>query len=511
MRNFKNFILEIAVFFCGAVVMVYELVGSRVLAPYLGNSIYSWTSLIGVILMSLSAGYYLGGRLADRKKASLEILSVYILIAAVFVTITLMLNTPLLYALEMGIRYSTFSLGVATFFAAVLLFAPASFFLGMVTPYTVKLKISSLDHAGQTVGNLYALSTFGSIFGTFAAGYLLIPFLGTSVLLAVLAISLLAVSVLVAPANLKKTFYWPFLAVVLVGITLFFYLKAGSSPNIVDLDTPYNRFWITENTYGPAKRPVRWLMNNPFGVQTSIYLDNPSEPVAPYIQLFTLGQHFTRNPKSILLIGGGGFSYANYHQLTLPETDLDIVEIDSKLTEIAEKYFFFKPSPRIKIYNEDGRTFINNSSKKYDIILLDAFTSIYSIPYQLTTREAVQKYSDLLNPDGAIMVNLIGAFDGDKARFLQAEYRTFASVFPQVYLFQEDKPKTAQAGQAEKLQGIILLALKSDNKPDFRTELKYGELLNNLWQEPVKTNLPILTDDYAPVDYYLEKIIQDKL
>ncbi|MFH1533488.1 MAG: fused MFS/spermidine synthase, partial [Nitrospirota bacterium] len=162
----KKYILEIIVFFSGAIVMVLELVGSRVLAPYVGTSILVWTSLIGIILGSLSLGYYLGGRIAD-KKASFRILAFILFSAAILITLTTLIKSPVLTFIQTSIR----DLRTASVVATILLFTPASIALGMVSPYSVKLKLHRLEATGRTVGNLYALSTIGSIVGTFLAGF----------------------------------------------------------------------------------------------------------------------------------------------------------------------------------------------------------------------------------------------------------------------------------------------------------------------------------------------------
>ena len=171
----NKFLLEFVVFVCGVVVMIFEIVGSRILGPYLGTSIFVWTSLIGIILGSLSLGYWLGGIIAD-KKPSYVLLSWIILLAALFIGLTItgkdivLRNLPVLFG---GIR-------TQSIIASLCLFAPTSILLGMVTPYAVKLKIKDIKTSGKTVGNLYAISTIGSIIGTFLAGFFLIPSFGST-------------------------------------------------------------------------------------------------------------------------------------------------------------------------------------------------------------------------------------------------------------------------------------------------------------------------------------------
>ncbi|CAN5599837.1 hypothetical protein BH18ACI1_BH18ACI1_02270 [soil metagenome] len=185
--NYKNLILEITVFICGALVMIYEITGTRLLSPYIGASTYVWTSLIGVILAALSLGYWLGGKIAD-KKPDIKILASVIFLAGGLVSLTILLKDIILSF----IAESSAILEIKSLIAALLLFAPASVLLGFVTPYAVKLKMSSLADTGKTVGRLYALSTVGSILGTFLAGFFLIPFVGSEKSLYLIGASLIS-------------------------------------------------------------------------------------------------------------------------------------------------------------------------------------------------------------------------------------------------------------------------------------------------------------------------------
>jgi predicted membrane-bound spermidine synthase len=175
LNKFRDkFLLEIVVFITGAIVMIYEIIGSRILAPYIGTSTYVWTSLIGVILGSLSLGYWLGGRMADRQP-NLKLLSAVLFISSTLVTITILLQEIVLF----GLAVASIRLELKAVIAALVLFAPASILFGLVTPYAVRLRMIDVQDAGKTVGRLYALSTVGSILGTFAAGFFLLPFVGS--------------------------------------------------------------------------------------------------------------------------------------------------------------------------------------------------------------------------------------------------------------------------------------------------------------------------------------------
>src|SRR5688572_20615954 len=242
----KTFLLEITVFVCVALVMIYEITGSRLLAPYIGTSTYVWTSLIGVILAALSLGYWLGGRIAD-KKPDVKILALVIFLAGGLVSLTILVQDLVLAI----ISTAKVGLEIKSIAAALLLFAPASVLLGFVTPYAVKLKMSSLADSGKTVGRLYALSTVGSIAGTFLAGFFLIPFVGSTKTLYMIAGTLIILSFLLVPFALTRTS--------IAVLTLFFLAIGGSEATgfylrrtvgMIDTDTEYNRLQVFRATDG---------------------------------------------------------------------------------------------------------------------------------------------------------------------------------------------------------------------------------------------------------------------
>ncbi|MEI8360840.1 MAG: fused MFS/spermidine synthase [bacterium] len=491
--NFKKYTLEIVTFLCGAIVMVFELVGSRVLGPYFGTSTFVWTSLIGIILGSLSLGYYFGGRLAD-KKPNINYLASIILASAISIFISIFIKRSLLNYLQ----YTIADAKIAATIAASILFSPASILLGMVSPYTVRLKIEHLSNSGVTVGNLYAISTAGSIIGTFLAGFYLIPNYGTNKLLFMMVILLIIISLSLSLKNLFKTRIL-LLSAAILGLFMFNeFGNIAKKISLVDVDTAYNRILIY-NTKDQAtgKMVKRMGINNEN--HSSMFLDNSSFLVNEYTKYYHLAKHFNPDFKKTLMLGGAGYSFPKNFLTTYPDATMDVIEIDPKITELAKKYFNLKDDPRLTIYHEDGRVYLNQTTKKYDIIFGDAFSSHYSIPYQLTTIEAVQKKYNLLNDNGTVVLNLISAIDGDNGKFLRAEYATYKKIFPQVFLFPITKPSNGT-----EIQNIILVATKSAIKPSLTSQSQQTNAqLSHLWKKEVAEDIPILTDNFAPVDYYI--------
>lgn len=491
---YKRWILGFTVFTCGALVMVFEIIGSRILSPFIGTSTYVWTSLIGIILASLSLGYWAGGRLADRRPDP-KLLASVILAAGGLVSLTVLVKDLLLSA----IAALSIGLEIKAVIAALLLFAPASVCLGIVTPFAVRLKMTSLEHTGSTVGNLYALSTIGSILGTFAAGFVLLPFVGSVRTLYGIAATLIILSFALTPMALSR----PLISAVIV---LVFGIAANELSAITlrvrsglhDIDTEYSRVQVFDTTDPVSARPIRALATDPYFVQSAAFLDS-EDLVLQYSPYYHLIRHFKPDFKDTLIIGGAGYSFPKDYLRSYPEARIDVVEIDPQMTQIARKFFRLNDDPRMRIVHEDGRMYINRGETgKYDAVFMDAFGSLFSVPTHLTTVEAVEQIHRILKDDGVVIFNLGSAITGPASGFLLAEVATYRAVFPQVYLF-----KVRPDYPDEKLQNVILVASRS---PMFAvsdiSDASLAALLANLYPVPTPERTAILTDDLAPVEYF---------
>ncbi len=481
--------LKITVFLSGLVVMIFELAGSRVLGPYFGTSIFVWSSLIGIILGSLSLGYWLGGKISD-KKPKVEILSLILLIAGIFIAFVTFIKDPLLIKLvKMNMDIKSLSV-----IASLCLFALPSILLGMVSPYAVKLKMEKLDDSGKTVGNLYALSTLGSIVGTFIAGFVLIPLIGTSKILFSLSIILFFCATIL---YLKKML--PLTLILSLLIVLFGFNKKLKGNIIADVDTRYSRVWIVYSKDNYTGKNIK-LMRISNQSSSAVFL-NDDELVFKYTKYFRLDKHFKPDLNKTLMIGGAAFSYPKDFIKKNVEAEMDVIEIDPGVTKLAGQYFGLRPNKRLNIFHEDARTYLNKTREKYDVIYGDAFKSIFSIPFHLTTIEVVEKMYHILNDNGIVILNLSSALKGEKSLFLSAEYNTYKEIFPQVFVFQVDKKR-----DDELLQNIILIARKSNEPICFESEdAELNKYLQTVRIDFKPDNLPILTDDHAPVEFYTNK------
>jgi len=295
--------LETAVFLCGAVIMVIELTGSRVLAPYLGTSLVVWTSLIGIILASLSLGYWWGGRLADRRPEA-RLLGGLILLASLATAAIALTKSFVLAYLQSKVT----GLHMAAVWSTLLLFAPPSVLLGMVAPFAVRLRIADTRTSGQTAGNLYAISTIGSIFGTFLAGFVLIAWLGSTNILLLMAAVLALASWLAARSGGRTKVAAVALFLIMLSAAWVYDAQLRSA-GFVDTDTAYNRVIVFKGAENSSGRLMRVMVTGPHAKQSAMYLDAPSALALPYTRYFRLVEHFVPQMRRLLVLGSGGFSF----------------------------------------------------------------------------------------------------------------------------------------------------------------------------------------------------------
>src|SRR3989344_4513840 len=488
--------LEIIVFVSGAVVMVLELIGSRILAPNLGTSIFVWTALIGIILGALSVGYCLGGSLS-KKNPKLSVLAAIILVAGVLILSITVLKEPVLkLALPLGVK-------AGSVVATLMLFTLPSIVMGMVSPYAIRLKVQTVEGSGSAAGILYAISTMGSIFGTFLAGFYLIPtFSSTQILLGLGAV--MALTALIGGLRLQ-----PLAVLVIVGI-----LGIGTSlvPSqyVYESDSAYNHIRVLDTILTETGARVRVLLLAT-EAHSILNLDS-NDLIAQYHQLYQLDNLFAPKIQRALTLGAGAYIAPQNFLERYPTAEMTVVEIDPAVTEVARQYFNLAETNRLTTVHQDARLFLNDVKEKYEIIYGDAFASYYSIPFQLTTVEALRRVSDALTDDGVFVLNVISGLEGETALFFSAEYKTLAQIFPQLYVFPTRFYRPDQNLQTP--QNIVIFATKNSERVTLESLLKLGdeaqrEQITKLI-DPTALKLPdvgLLTDEFAPVDYYVSKLL----
>lgn len=486
----RKYILEVVIFISGTSVMILEIVASRILAPYIGTSIIVWTSLIGVILASLSLGYFWGGKLADR-------LPKYFLLRNLFFCAGLYLFFVSLYGSQIlgDISGAIYDTRVASVASAVALFCLPTVFLGMVTPFALQLKLKSLRRSGSVAGGLYAVSTVGSILGTFWTGFYLLGQLGSRNILVLVALLLLFCALFSNVLSEKgKELWFLILTLAILGILFLPRQKSADPSIIVDLDTSYSRVIVKTGIDKETGKETIGLSKGKF-MESYGYQDEVGMP--GYYNYYDLAFHFNPGIDKALMIGGAGYIYPRYFLKAYPDKRLDVVEIDPALTPIAQKYFNLKESPGLRVYHQDARRFIDTGKEEYGAILIDAFDTDATIPFQLTSLEAVRGYYRRLNGDGLVVMNIVGQIEGVPGKFLRSEYQTFKRVFPFVALYPR-RPENVST-----FHNIMLVASKVKLREAPPKDERMKELLGHLWEGPVEGSSIILTDDFAPVEQML--------
>ncbi|MHB9034833.1 MAG: fused MFS/spermidine synthase [Anaerolineae bacterium] len=501
----------IVVFIGSAGSMIIELVASRIIAPQVGVSLYTWTSVIGVILAGISVGNYLGGRLAD-KFGSAQLLGIIFALAG----ITGLLIFPL-REFANSIRWGPdFPLMLRVVLYISIIFLIPSLILGCVSPIVVKLTLNNLQRSGSMVGKIYAWSTVGSIVGTFATGFWLISIFGTkTILVLVSAVQMLLALWFLSQAPLKRALIGILVAVLIYGGTMGVLFWRGLLGSECALETNY--FCI--NTYdrdnnedlksveGAQYEPliIRELVLDRL-VHSYVDLSNPSRLVYGYERTYAdVISPLLRSNKKLdsFFIGGGGYTFPRYLEVEAPESELVVAEIDPGVTQIAHERLGLPADTSIKTINLDARILMETQmqGKTFDLIFGDAFND-YSVPYHLTTLEFDQQVNRMLRDDGLYMANIIDG--GTHGHFLRAFVRTMQKVFPYIEVI----PSSSGWRESYRTTFVIVAA----RHPIDLTYL--GSAYHALSQDDLNAYLAlekpvILTDDYVPADILLAPVYVD--
>jgi spermidine synthase len=527
--------IAIGVFISGAVLLGMEIAASRVVAPYFGNSLFVWGALIGVVLTGLMIGYWVGGVLADRFPPERLLVGTMTLGALGVLGIPL-LDGPVL---ELVVEWDP-GARLNPLIAAIILFGPASVVMAATTPIAVRLVATSLRTLGRTSGGLFSLSTGGSIVGTLATAFFLIPEFGLDQLLAIGGATLAAAVVAIA---ISERFWWGTgvgAAVLAIGVVAAIALApeegrrlsateaANWSPVARQRETPseplqqaaqaldavyakdsqYHRILVTEDG---ANRYLRF--DNSY--QSGMKIDDPYTTVFGYEDAMHVGLAYRPSTKRVLVVGLGGGSIPKRIWRDFPGITVDTVEIDKEVVNVARRFFALPDDPRLRTHVDDGRQWLlKNDEERFDIIFIDAFYSD-SIPAHLATQEFLALAKSRLKLGGLIVTNVIGAMRGEQSKLFRSMHRTYRSQFQTVEAHPVDDTPGAQ--DDDEIRNIILVATDSPTSdPAFLME-RWREIrrehpgtpeldtqLSTRWAEPVPIDdVPTLTDDYAPTDALL--------
>ena len=527
--------IGVAVFLAGAALLGLEIAASRVLAPYFGNSLYVWGALIGVVLAGLSTGYWVGGAIADRYPTP------RLLVAILGASSVLVLAIPYVddQVLEWIVEWDP-GPRLDPLLATICLFGVQSVLLGTVSPIAVRLKARSLEGLGRTAGRLFAISTAGSIAGTFATAFWLIPELGTDQVLASAAVGLMLAAAAVALVERLRLagVLALVLACVSVGAVASLAPESGATVAASQLrnwspvyrqqrdedrsgslestqsgytilhteDSQYHRIAVVEDD---DSRYLRFDSS----FQSGMYKDDPFRTRFDYADYLQLPLAYRQTTRRILYIGLGGGSAPKRTWRDFPAMRIDVVELDPAVVDVAYEFFELPRDPRLRVETEDGRRFLAQNEGPWDAIVIDAFYSD-SIPFHLATREFLELARSRLAAGGIVATNIIGAVRGSDSRLFRSMLRTYRAVFPTVAIH---PVRAAGERDLTGIRNVILVAGEGAAPSKEFLQERWAELkrvspgapdltsaIRGRVDAPVATDdVPVLTDDYAPTDALL--------
>ena len=489
------------IFISSAILLVLEIVAGRLIAPYVGVSIYSWTSIIGVILAGLSLGNWLGGRWADRGGAETGV-GIVLLLAAIFCIASLMLLTlvaPVLMNSQLDLISSSFIYVLSMFFVPAVL-------LGIITPLLTTLALHLDTRIGHIVGRMHALAAMGSILGTFITGYWLVQYFGTRMIIIGCAICLLVLAI----PFLRKLRRAQIALLLLAGVSTVAITHARNGfTNPCQWESNYFCLRVVDASsyeYGSANALI--LDHLMHGIN---HKKRPDLLISPYVHAMDEIVRSYFNPQEgsqlrYFFAGGGAYTQPRAVKAMYPDAHVTVAELDPQVTAVAQQNLYVD-STDMQVIHRDARTVLQTTSQKFDIVVADAFHDI-SIPYHMVTQEFAQTVKRQLSQDGLYLINIIDIFpDG---RLIKSLMKTLQQEFNFVDVWLEEE--TDQATRVT----YVISANNSRPLPDAITSqrgfprrwLRINSTLSTSGT-PINT-LPILTDDYVPVERLLAGMLFSK-
>lgn len=493
------------VFVASFCTMVIELVAGRIMAPYVGVSLYTWTSIIGVVLAGISIGAYIGGILADRFPNARTLGWLLFLSGISALSIS-----PLTEAIAEWHLKTSLMLRILTL-TALIFFIP-SCLLGMISPVVVRLSLDRLDRSGNVVGKIYAFSTLGSILGTFATGFFLISWMGTRNILLLMGIILIASSPFFGGAFLKRRvlfILFPALFIFIWSIHDKAFRKQLDENSYFFEETNY--FTIEIKKVEEDNRVLEAVILDNL-IHSYVDLKDPLHLQYGYEKVYAELVSWKASPEQefrALIIGGGGYTFPRYLEKRYPKARIDVIEIDPRLTQVAHERLGIPANTRIRSFNHDARWFLMNFPERgvYDFIFGDAFNDL-TIPYHLTTKEFILILKSLLKPDGLFIANIIDNFKN--GLFMPSYVRTMQEVFGWEKVSLVSDCDFSSMGTT-----TMICAASAKEHPWKEVEEGSGGKFfvlapSELEQILNSRKAVILTDDYAPVDNLIAPIFEER-
>jgi spermidine synthase len=490
------------VFVSGMASLGVEFGASRLLAPYFGTSLYVWGVLIGLILIYLSVGYVIGGRLADRHPRD-DVLYQVTAWAGLWIGLIPLVSYPILLVSQQGFKELSVGLVAGTLLAVVLLFAVPVILLGCVSPFAIRLLLKDVETGGNTAGRVYALSTAGSILGTFLPVFWFIPSYGTRPTLVGFGLALVVISV--AGLWPRRRLYAAFAIVVILAWVL---LPSGIKPPqvgslVYEKESAYNYIQVVQ-----VGTQTQLILNEGQAVH-SIYDSQNILTRGPWDYMlvadsFRPAQASEPKPKDVAILGlAGGTAARGYTAAFGDQVQITGVEIDPDILDVAHRYFHLN-EPNVHPVVADARYWLDTQAGHYDVMILDAYRQPY-IPFHLTTREFFSEVRSHLNPGGVAVVN--AGRTATDYRLVDAIASTMAAVYPSVFLV--DVPEFANTLVYGSTQPTTIADVEHNlgliSEPLAQTVAASAVTEGGLRVSPYHGQ--VFTDDLAPVERLIDEII----
>jgi spermidine synthase len=493
-------------FVTGAIVMSFEMLGSRYLNPYFGSGIYTWASLISTVLAALTVGYFLGGSLADRRPAA-PVLALTVLVGSVYLLLLPLFAQAVLEWVLAGfddVRSGSLTAAMAIMFLPVAL-------LGMYSPFAIRLLLRSAHRSGMVSGTVYGISTAGSIVGTLGTTFFLIPAMGSRAITLALGTAGVAAALvlMVARPGVRGA---RGLGAALIGTCLMLSsahmsqadelldaqvradMLAHKDGAIAHLETEYNDIYISKQR---AELTMSFQLKGWDYTESITNLKDPDDLPLKYTHSMTLGVIYPPQVERVLMLGLGGGTISTYLGRHMPQLAIDVVEIDPAVVSAAKKYFGIRETDKVRYLEGDARVFLNRHKEPYDLVLVDAFHGGY-VPFHLLTKEFYALLKQRLTGGGAAAFNV---HDGTK--LYASTVLTLGAVFGDVHLYPSGEGEViaiVTAGPAPAADALAARAAALQDSHKFRFPLP--QLLARRSDKKPAQKGELLTDDFAPVNLY---------
>jgi spermidine synthase len=480
------------VFIVGLSTLGAEIAAARLMAPFFGASTIVWANTIGTVLVALSVGYWLGGRLGDRRP-ELHRLGAWVLGASVLLALVPLVARPFL---DISVKaFDDINVGatIGSLVGVLALVAVPVLLLGAVSPWAIRLAVDKLEDAGRTAGSLYALSTIGSLIGTFLSALVLIPLIGTQRTFIGMALAVATVAALTLP---RKFLLVPAAIALLLFVPTGTTKAADNAKILEELETEHQYVRVIEREDGERRLELNegQAFHSTWRADT-VLTDNVWDGYLS-VPFTVLG----RPPKSIAILGNGAGTTVRAYGKYFPQTEIDGVEIDGELTEVGRRWFGLEDRPGVRLHTDDARPFLRRAERKWEVIMVDAYRQPY-IPFYLTTEEFFELVRERLEPGGVVIVNA-GHPEGSTQleKMLAAGLRT---AFPHVARDPITEFNTLLAASTVEPTAERVREAAGAVDPEVRPVLT--ATASRL--EPALPGGEVFTDDRAPVEWLIDRSI----